>query len=226
MNTAKRFLIFVFILILFIGGCAETAEVMTPTPQTSPTVTPAPPDIDGTIDPGEWSRSDQFSISEDSDLYLLQEGRTLYLAVSRSRPGLLGANVFVNQGNIVRILHISAALGTAEYIREGDSWSLTRNFDWQHRTVGNSKAALEERAVYFDREGWSAPNAYTGTPNHLEMQIYLEPETRIAIHLFQSDTTDPFVWPPGLEDDTGKVFSNGLTPQLFLEPDEWYLILE
>jgi hypothetical protein len=223
MNLTKRSPYFLLITLLLVSGC-QPVETPAPTPQPTASATPSPLTIDGTILPGEWDQAEVYSIHGGSTLFLLKEGDLLYLAVSRGRSGVLGANVFLNRGDVVQILHISAALGTAEFIREGESWSLTRNFDWKHRTVGNSEASLAERSTYFEEEGWSAPNALTGTPNHLEMQIRLEPETRLAISLLQSITTNPAVWPSGLEDDTGNTFSEGLLPDLKLEPEAWHLI--
>jgi hypothetical protein len=148
----------------------------------------------------------------------------LYLAVKGSSPGILGANVYLFQEKIIRIMHISAALGTAEYIQEDGSWSLSRNFDWKHRLTGNGDAALTERENYFNEEGWAAPNARTGQANHLEMQILVQSGSKIAISLIDPGSNDRIVWPAGLDDDTGMVFSTGLPTEINLEPDGWHLI--
>jgi hypothetical protein len=223
MRQIKYLLIFLFSLAL-IGSACEKPDASQLFPDFTPTPSPSPLIIDGIIYPREWSAAERYEIPGGGDLFLLREGEMLYLAVSGSRPGVLGANVYLDRGDQVWILHISAALGTAEYTRQGDSWSLVRDFDWQCRTVGNDQAALQERAAYFDAEGWSAPNARTGVSNQLEMQIQLQPDTRLAISLLVPSAVVPFVWPQGLEDDTGKTFSSGLKPELDLQPESWFLL--
>jgi hypothetical protein len=225
MCQLKPFLIIAFILVLFASSC-QSSEIVIPPPEASPTVTSSPITIDGTIFPGEWSQGSAFEFPDSSQLFLIKEAETLYLAVIGSRPGTLGGNIFLSREDKAQILHISAALGTAEYLRVGEGWSLERNFDWQNRTVGNGEAALEERKAYLEAEGWTAPNALTGVANHLEMQIELEPGTRIAVSLYRPGSQTMIVWPAGLEDDTGQVYSDGLPLTLFLETDKWFQIPE
>jgi len=212
------------ILILLFSSCG-TPTIETPVYEEVLEDTPAPLVIDGTISPGEWSEAETFEFSDGSELYLLRKDQTLYLAVIGSAPGTLGANIFLFQDDQVQIMHISAALGTAEYERDGISWSQIRVFDWQHRTIGNGELALAERQAYLELEGWSAPNARTGTANHLEMQLQLESGgQRIAVSLIQSSSNIRIVWPADLGDDTETPFSDGLPPSLSVIPDNWYLI--
>jgi len=212
------------LLISFIGSCS-TPAVGTTIPETAPTDPPAPLTIDGTIHPGEWDQAEFHEMSDGSELYLLQEGDIIFLAVDGTRRDALGANIFLQKGDNVRIMHISAALGTADYEFDGESWSLIRNFDWKHRTVGNSEIALAERQAYQELESWSAPNVYTGTTNHLEMQLDLgEGAYQIAVSLLRSSTDLRFVWPDGVTDDTTKAFSDGLTETINLNPESWHQI--
>lgn len=224
----RRIHLFVMSLILLIltSGCRSViTETSLPEPTPENTPTPSPLTIDGTIYSGEWDLAERYHLTDSSNLYLLQKGDSLYLAVEGSTSHMLGGNIFLAQGDMVNILHISAALGTAEYIHDGESWSLVRNFEWKHRTSNNSEAALAERQAYQDLEGWSAPNANTGTPNHLEMQILLGSEPAyLRLSLFRSNSNTRLVWPAENPDDSGKTFSNGLTSSLYLEPENWYHI--
>lgn len=226
MRGKIHFSVMSLLLLILISGC-RSIITETPLPEPTPenTPTPSPLEIDGTIYPGEWNLAESNQLTDSSNLYLLQSGDILYLAVEGSTSHLLGGNIFLAQGDTVRILHISAALGTAEYIQDGESWSLVRNFEWKHRLANNSEVALAERQAYQDLEGWSAPNANTGTPNHLEMQIRLGKEpARLAISLFRSNSNNRLVWPDDINDDSGNTFSGGLPPSLYLEPENWYHI--
>ena len=221
-----KFWLIPLILIGFMVSCRPTT-ITAPTPESTHTLPPSAsfPIIDGTISDMEWSKAKMYTLQDGSDLYLFQDNGILYLAVIGSRPGTLGANIFLHQNNQVRVMHISAALGTAEYNWDGEKWSLIRNFDWQHRTLGNGDLALAEREAYYKEEGWSAPNARTGTANNLEMQLKLASgKQRLAVSLIRSSSNIRTVWPADLGDDTETPFSDGLPINLSVEPDKWYLI--
>ena len=220
-----RYFASVLLLLLLLQSACTTRVDETSLPENALEPNPVPLVIDGTIKAGEWSNGDHFELTDGSDLYLLREGEDFYLAVKSSRSGTLGANIFLYQQDRIRILHISAALGTAEYEWDGENWYRVRDFNWKHRTVGNGETALAEREAYQAAEGWSAPNARTGTANHLEMQILIGLESsRIAVSLLRSGSNTKGVWPADLGDDTGAAFSDGLPTCLSLEPENWYLI--
>ncbi len=223
--TRLIFFLTSLVLILSFGSSCRNTAAETLLPDVTQQSTLATRAIDGTIHPGEWSDADTYKISNGSDLYLLRKDQTLYLAVIASTPGTLGANIFLSRDDQVTIMHISAALGTAKYKWNGEVWSLIRNFDWQHRRVGNGELALAEREAYLEKEGWTAPNARTGTANHLEMQIQLsEEQVWIAVSLIRSSSNLRIVWPTELGDDTGTAFSDGLPDTLSVELESWFLI--
>ena len=211
------------LLVTLICACSPGTKDVQILEDTPPPMQPTPI-LDGIHSPDEWSPGEEFELSDGSTLYYFKVGDWLFLGIQGASPGALGGNIFLHQDNLVRILHISAALGTAEYIPEGESWSRIRDFDWKHRSTGNGEAALAERQAYLEVEGWTAPNAWTGTPQHLETQILLQPGARIAVSLFNSDLPERVVWPVGLQDDTSTTFPDGLPEVLIFAPESWHLI--
>ena len=111
-----KHLLFLISLLLF--GCGGTAvpAIETTVP---PTITPqtSQPTIDGTLSPGEWDTAVVEYLSDGSELLLIQDNDNFYLGVRSVTPEMIGANVFIADGEQVRILHTSAALGTAVYQR-------------------------------------------------------------------------------------------------------------
>jgi hypothetical protein len=72
----------------------------------------------------------------------------LRIVVSGEKPGI--ASVFVANGDEIKVLHASAALGTAVYKRHGKRWKLVRGFEYSCRDPNDIAA----RQRFFAREGW------------------------------------------------------------------------
>jgi hypothetical protein len=153
----------------------------------------------------------------------MQDDDYLYLAVRSVTPEMIGANVFVADGEQVRILHTSAALGTAVYQQKGSIWQQTQDFDWQIRSTSSSDTAQAERAAYLQENGWLAANSRMGTPNELEYQIKRTDTTpRIAVSLFRSSApNERVVWPTPLNDATIQANPGGLPPEMHFTPEQW-----
>jgi hypothetical protein len=216
----------IFILLTACGG-GEMVTAVPPTPVPSPT--PAnPPTIDGILSPNEWENAETASLSDGSELLLLQVGDYLYLGIRSVTEEMIGANVFIAEGQQVRILHTSAALGTAVYQQYGDIWQQTQDFNWQCRKTGDSAAAQAERAAYLQENGWLAANSRMGTPNELEYQVTLPNPLpgvtpyRIAVSVFRSSAPDErVIWPLALDDDTIRPNPGGLPPEMHFSPENW-----
>lgn len=154
---------------------------------------------------------------------LMQDSDYWYLGIRSVTPEMIGANVFVADGEQVRILHTSAALGTAVYQQNGDIWQQTQDFNWQCRDTGNSEAAQAKRAAYLQENGWLAANSRMGTPNELEYQIELTSDLEcIAVSVFRSSTpNERAFWPPTLNDATIRPNPGGLQKEMNFSPEQW-----
>jgi len=147
----------------------------------------------------------------------------LYLGVRSVTPEMIGANVFIERGDEVWVLHTSAALGTAVYLPQNNIWQQTQAFDWKCRRTSTSPTAQAERAAYLEENQWLAANSRMGQPNELEYQIQL-PDTplRIAVTIFRSSNIDkrPY-WPSTLNDDLILPSPGGLPTQLNFLLEQW-----
>jgi len=228
------------IVFMLLAGCgsaegAATAVPLTssPSPQpvptdesTTTTISTNPPIIDGVLSPTEWAAAEITALSDGSELFMMQDDNYLYLGIRSITSEMIGANVFVKEGGHVRILHTSAALGTAVYQQNTDIWQQTQAFDWQCRDTSNSDAAQAKRAACLEENRWMAANSYMGDPNQLEYQIENSgPLQRIAVSVFRSSSPDERAfWPLTLNDDTIRPNPGGLPENLDFSPEQWAVL--
>jgi hypothetical protein len=183
----------------------------------------AAPVIDGRIEPGEWASAAMESFADGSELLLMSDDNTLYLAIRSATPEMIAANVFLNRGEQIEILHVSAALGTALYKKGALNWQQQKDFTWCCRQVTESEAAAAERVAFLADDHWLAVNSRVGTPNELEYQIELNEGTvHLAISILRSSSPEQKTpWPADLDDDTIKPTPGGLPAELDFRPAEW-----
>ena len=112
------------------------------------------PVIDGTLDPGEWDGAAVQAFADGSELLLAHENGFLYLGIRSAKPDMIVGNIFVEQAGQIRILHASAALGTAVYRQEAGAWQRTQDFVWRCRDTSQSESARAARDAFLQEEGW------------------------------------------------------------------------
>jgi len=211
--------------------CVVTQEQMT-VPQSSGyqvsiKVPPGdPPLIDGSLEPGEWDQSTTVFFADGSELKLIKAEGYLYLGVNAKGEEMVAANVFLQQGNTVKILHTSAALGTAFFDYGEGSWQLIQDFSWSCRNTGDSDSAKEERALFLEQEDWVAANSRMGNPQELEYQILITGETQIlAVSLLRSsDPNEKIPWPANLADDVMLPTPGGFPETLNFNLEDWGIL--
>jgi len=176
--------------------------------------------------PGEWDQARVEAFADGSELFLMHDQGYLYLGIRSKTPEMIVGNIFLNEGDKVRILHTSAALGTAVYQREVESWQQTQAFNWRCRQTDKSDAAQAERDAFLQNEGWVSINSRMGTPNELEYKIRVSGTSiRLAANLLRSSTPDVKVpWPPDLDDDCVKPTPGGLPAGMHFSTDQWAAI--
>ncbi len=185
-----------------------------------------PPEIDGILSSGEWDGALVETFADGSKLYLLQTVDYLYLGIQANTFGMIAGNLFIHQGNEIAILHSSAALGTAIYLKDEYSWKQIQDFTWCCRSTGNSESAQIERVEFLHEEGWLAANGRMGTPNELEYQIKIA-DQNIRISTVYIKGTYPYEkvpWPADLDDDCILPTPGGLPEELYFSPGKWRML--
>jgi hypothetical protein len=215
------------------GGNLPRNQFVVPEPpnadsekETIPVPAGTSPVIDGTITTEEWQGARRELFSDGSELLLLRHEDDLYLGIRAKGQAMIAGNIFINRGDRITILHASAALGTAEYRKDGEDWRIVRNFSWRCRRTDSGKEAMAERDAFFREEGWIASTSRMGTPEELEFRIQRAAgPLRLAMDFLRaSDPTVKVPWPAALDDDCLKPTPGGLPTTLRFAPEKWAMI--
>jgi hypothetical protein len=216
----KTNLVLLLLAALLMQGCGSA-----PQEEPTPTVTEVPmPVIDGTLSPGEWEDARVEYFFEGSELLWMQSEDYWYIGIRADTPEMIVVNIFIKRGDTINILHASAALGTAAYQKEGDSWMLTQEFTWSCRDTSESAEALAERAAFLEAEGWVSTNTYIGNLNESEFQIERQEDSlRVAVTFMIVPGNSPTFWPTSLTDASSRDLDS-LPGRIDFSPEEWGVI--
>lgn len=113
----------------------------------------AAPKIDGILG-AEWKDAKTLAEGEGHRILAKHDGKDFFLALEGDRTSI--ASIHMQQGDKVRILHASAALGEADYTRVGDKWNPGKGFQWACRRMDDSAESLVEQAKFYKDNGWLA----------------------------------------------------------------------
>lgn len=183
----------------------------------------AAPKIDGSIGADEWKDATRVELTGGGEAKLKHDGTFLYIAVKGPRQGI--GSLCSVEGRSIRILHASAALGTAEFDRAG---KLKHGFTWTNRDTGPSEAAMAERRKFLDAEKWFANSTPAPPTAEREYQILIDGRKEIPMTLaFMSfaspeDMTMHF-WPAKLADACADIrLARGSTDvEYTFDPKQW-----
>jgi hypothetical protein len=174
----------------------------------------AAPVIDGTIGDAEWAGS-AVAAGDGLDLWWRTDGTLLYVAVRREGAG--SVNLVLAEGDAIRILHSSAALGSARYVRSaGTAWDLVEDFDWCCRVPGDPAAA-----ALLDDAGWTASPGTVGAPGDVEFAV--RPGSagmRVAVSSVGPDGR-AVIWPGDLPGDQQEALYGPRPATALFDPDGW-----
>lgn len=158
--------------------------------------------IDGRIDSAEWRGAAVERLPNGLTVWLQHDGKFLSLAVSSGSQGF--PSVCAVQGDTVRVLHASAALGSVAYVGSGDDWTRRDTaFVYEMRSPDTTPTAREERRAYLARHRWVASTFRMGGGQAHEFHISLglldsgQRAPRIAIGYFRTEGAQ-VAWPDSL----------------------------
>lgn len=196
------------LLVLLFAGCQSDTLQRPPTlpadddPDLTIPATPAPM-LDGKIGDGEWEQALKQDLTGGGHLYLQHNGDHLYVAMHGVEPGW--GHVYLLDGDSLRVLHASAALGMAVYTKGSDlSSNLSRTFVWEMRDPELTATAMATRTAYLEKHGWVATTGVMGTPEIVEYQIdkRLLTSASVLALVYAATPENPLFWPSSLQDAT------------------------
>jgi hypothetical protein len=127
------------------------------------------PTIDGVFESGEWDDAEIARTDTIEQFRIKHDGVNLYFAV---RAG--GGDLVFNTDAGVRVLHWSAQLGSAEYVKsDTGTQSLTKPFAFELWGLQDESADViqETLARYLDKNGWVANTASMGNLMQSELAV-------------------------------------------------------
>lgn len=227
----------ILILVFCLAACKGRAgqdQVIDParedTSVAKPTEYPelVPPIMDGKINDVEWKNAVVHLFEDGSELYLMVIGEHLYVAIRSKGEGMIAGNVFLSEEDRIRILHTSAALGTAIYEEEGEMYKKIQDFSWCCRSKIDDETSRFAREEFYSSKGWLGNNSFLGTANELEYKIKLENQTeRLAVNFLHADDVGmKLVWPVHLEDGVALPVSGGFPDLMEFSVDDWISLKE
>lgn len=127
------------------------------------------PTIDGVFDPGEWDDAEIVRTDTHEQFRIKHDGVNLYFAVQAG-----GGNILFNTDSGIRVLHWSAQLGSAEYVKSDDSTqSLDKPFAFELWGLRDEPPAVirETLTGYLAENGWASNLASMGNLMESELAV-------------------------------------------------------
>lgn len=184
----------------------------------------APIVIDGRLAPGEWDGSYETTLSDGARLWLRHDDEYLYLGLRLASQGF--PSVCITAGDTLRILHSSAALAAAVYVKSGASWQQRKPFAMAMRSGDTSSAGKAAQRKYLAAERWVASNqAMSGTEREMQLALSLidRKDFRLAIGVYTSSTGGAMPWPAAVADGCTalKTVQGWLPNELVIDIAKW-----
>lgn len=186
------------------------------------------PVVDGKVGTAEWKGAVHIALlNNEAEAMLLHDGNYLYVAIVGIQPGI--ASVCAQGKSGVRILHASAALGTAAFDFAEGKWKLAREFTWTNRDTGESAAAMADRETFLKSSGWFANTSPTAMKTR-EYQIPVRGQKEIPLaigyHTYTPTQQTYAYWPVNLEDSCADAeLAAGHTDGVYeFEPSQWGVV--
>jgi hypothetical protein len=174
-------------------GCSAVPEVVPSGPIARFGTTPT---IDGVFEDGEWDDADIVQAGKYQQFRLKHDGTNLYFAVVGD-----GGDLRFNKETGLQVLHASAQLGSAEYIKSDTMvQSLGKCSDFALGGLQNESAAVvrERMAGYLAENGWVG--SIGGNPAQTEFAVSFD-------WLGVTEGSERFAGTPGIYIYSGRSFS-------------------
>jgi len=206
-----------------VATTTSTSPISSSTTAVEARILPVPrgtaPVIDGTLEETEWADALVTPVDDDFSLLWLHADGLLYVGIRHTVPGAV--NLVVAQGERVKVLHSSAALGSAFYGRREDgTWVMEHDFSWCCRAPGE----MDARSALLVEEGWTATIGWTGVAGEVEYQVEVgSGDMWVALSWIGPDGAAT-VWPADLAGVEREALYGLRSDQEIFVPGSWMLI--
>lgn len=125
--------------------------------------------IDGIMGQQEWQGAEEWLSKEGYKLLIKRDKETLYGVITGKNK--YWAHIYISDNSLIKVMHVSAALGSVEYKRKAKRWLTTDTFSYQVRDKvynSNTEAAM---LIYYAAYGWVANNNNLGSSKTIEFKV-------------------------------------------------------
>src|SRR5574337_250503 len=77
--------------------------------------------LDGKVDSTEWKKAKSYPLQHGGEVKITSDQNYIYIGIRGETKGW--SHVYSKRGTTIKVLHASAALGTAVYERQKNSWA-------------------------------------------------------------------------------------------------------
>lgn len=183
---------------------------------------------DGVIDKKEWEGAIEHSLTDGGRMLYKRQENVLYIAmISKAKSW---GHVYISDGESIKILHASAALGSIPYKNSNGAWVCTDTvFKWEFRDRIFNDESSAKMNEYYKKNGWVANNINIGDGKTIEFKIALTSMSKRIEHIafVMADYDVKLQWHPStLNDDTvlPKLVQGYAGTNMNFKPNTWMKI--
>lgn len=128
--------------------------------------------IDGIMGQSEWQGAEEWLFKDGYKLLIKRDKETLYGVITSENK--YWAHLYISDNSLIKVMHVSAALGTVDYKRKNKIWLTTDTFNYQIRDKvynSNTEAAM---LIYYAAYGWVANNNNLGSGKTIEFKVNIK----------------------------------------------------
>jgi hypothetical protein len=179
--------------------------------------------LDGSVTENLWEKAKHVSLKNGGELLLLKKENTLWAALKHNKKGWV--HVYQGTGDTVRVLHASAALGEAVYIKKDKKWEPSRTFQWELRDKVYNEDLKTKQENYYKQHGWVANNNNMSDGMNFEFKIHVQdnPDKTSFAFVILDDPDNPHYYPFSIKDDAllPKLLQGYISGPLVFELNGW-----
>ena len=159
--------------------------------------------LDGKADEAEWKDAQKYELKNGGSMLVRKGENEIWVSLESSKKGWV--QIYISAGDTIRVLHASAALGEARYVKQKQLWHAIQDFKYELRDRGYNEQVAAKQQDYFQKFGWTANNNNTGDGKTFEFKIDLLRFGRSPVamaYLILDDPNDPHYFPVTVNDHT------------------------
>jgi len=128
--------------------------------------------IDGVMGKEEWQGAEEWLSGDGYKLLIKKDKETLHGVITSKNK--YWAHLYISDNSLIKVMHVSAALGSVEYKRKNKLWLTTDTFNYQVRDKVYNSNTETAMMNYYSTHGWVANNNNLGNGKTIEFKVNIK----------------------------------------------------